>query len=184
MQHVLIVVSLSGCSSSSNDAESGTAGAVSAAAGTTATMPGAAQADGNAGSPASASSTAGSGPAATGSPSAAPDDKDDKDDTSFSTSVQPFIKQACNCHQSEPLMAPFSLKEAEAYDAIVNVPSMQLPSMMLVKPGSIDESYLWHKINGTFRDVGGSGMIMPFTIPLNENEKQIFSRWILAGAPP
>ena len=56
--------------------------------------------------------------------------------------------------------------------------------MMLVKPGSTEESYLWHKVNGTLLDVGGSGMIMPFTIPLNEQEKQIFSKWILAGAKP
>jgi len=100
----------------------------------------------------------------------------------FETSVQPFINMACNCHQSDPLMAPFSLKEGAAYDAIVNVPSRQLTTMMLVKPGSTQESYLWHKVNGTFLDVGGSGMIMPFTIPLNETEKAIFERWILAGA--
>lgn len=103
---------------------------------------------------------------------------------SFETSVQPFINMACNCHQSSPLMAPFSLKSGEAYKAIVNVPSSQVPTMMLVKPGSTQESYLWHKVNGTFKDVGGTGMIMPSTIPLNATEKQIFEAWIAAGAPP
>ena len=103
---------------------------------------------------------------------------------SFETSVQPFINMACNCHQSDPLMAPFSLKQGAAYSAIVNVPSGQLSTMMLVKPGSTQESYLWHKVNGTFLDVGGSGMIMPSTIPLNETEKKIFEQWILAGAAP
>ena len=106
------------------------------------------------------------------------------DGSSFETSVQPFIDKACNCHQSDPLMAPFSLKRGAAYAGIVNVPSSQLPAMMLVKPGSTQESYLWHKVNGSFKDVGGSGMIMPFTVPLNEQEKQIFSKWILAGAKP
>lgn len=104
--------------------------------------------------------------------------------SSFETTVQPFINMACNCHQSDPLMAPFSLKTGEAYQAIVNVPSSQVPTMMLVKPGSTQESYLWHKINGTFLEVGGTGMIMPFTIPLNETEKKIFESWILAGAKP
>jgi hypothetical protein len=103
---------------------------------------------------------------------------------SFETSVQPFINMACNCHQSNPLMAPFSLKKGEAYKAIVSVPSNQVTSMMLVKPGSTQESYLWHKVNGTFLDVGGSGQIMPSTIPLNETEKKIFESWILAGAKP
>jgi hypothetical protein len=106
------------------------------------------------------------------------------DGTSFETSVQPFITKACNCHQSTPLMAPFSLKAGEAYKAIVNVPSSQLPAMLLIKPGSTQESYLWHKVNGTFTDVGGSGMIMPFTLPLNTEEKKIFERWITAGAKP
>lgn len=106
------------------------------------------------------------------------------DNTGFEVSVQPFINKACNCHQSSPLMAPFSLKQGEAYKAIVNVPSGQVKTMMFVKPGSTAESYLWHKVNGTFLDVGGSGMIMPFTIPLNADEKKIFERWILAGAKP
>jgi hypothetical protein len=127
------------------------------------------------------SSAAGMGGLGGGTPnSATPGD----DGTSFETSVQPFINMACNCHQSNPLMAPFSLKTGEAYQAIVNVASSQVTTMMLVKPGSTQESYLWHKVNGTFLDVGGTGMIMPFTIPLTEAEKKIFEAWIVAGAKP
>lgn len=81
-------------------------------------------------------------------------------------------------------MAPFSLKHGEAYAQLVNAPSMQLPTMLRVKPGSIAQSYLWHKVVGTQLQVGGSGMIMPYTFPLNADEKQIFERWIAAGAPP
>jgi hypothetical protein len=103
----------------------------------------------------------------------------------FETSVQPFINMACNCHQSSPiLMAPFSLKPGEAYKNLVNVPSMQLPRMLLVKPGSTQDSYLWHKIDNTHLQVGGSGQVMPSNIPLNAEEKKIFERWILGGALP
>jgi hypothetical protein len=103
----------------------------------------------------------------------------------FESTVQPFIDKACNCHQSTPvLMAPFSLKRGEAYGNLVNVPSIQLPSMMRVKPGATNASYLWHKIDGTQLQVGGSGMIMPYTFPLNGDERAIFERWITAGAPP
>jgi hypothetical protein len=106
-------------------------------------------------------------------------------DTGFEGSVQPFIDKACNCHQSTPvLMAPFSLKRGEAYSNLVNAPSIQLPSMMRVKPGAISASYLWHKIDGTQLQVGGSGMIMPYTFPLNPDERAIFERWITAGALP
>jgi hypothetical protein len=163
IQHVLILVSLGGCASTANTAN--TDGHVSAGNPTI-----------SAGSPAAANTA---GIAASAGASAAATDV-----VSFETSVQPFINMACNCHQSDPLMAPFSLKKGEAYKAIVSVPSNQVTSMMLVKPGSTQESYLWHKVNGTFLDVGGSGQIMPSTIPLNETEKKIFESWILAGAKP
>jgi hypothetical protein len=154
IQHVLILVALTGCASTEEAMMS--PGNLATSAGSPAAN--AAGSSGNAGIA--------------------------MDGASFETSVQPFINMACNCHQSDPLMAPFSLKKGEAYKAIVNVPSSQVTSMMLVKPGSTQESYLWHKVNGTFLEVGGSGMIMPFTIPLNETEKKIFESWILAGAKP
>jgi hypothetical protein len=109
----------------------------------------------------------------------------DPDAVSFAATVQPLVNQACNCHQSTPvLMAPFSLKPGEAHANMVERPSMQLPSMLLVKPGALNESYLWHKINGTQLEVGGVGMIMPYTVPLVAAELAVFERWIAAGAAP
>jgi hypothetical protein len=102
----------------------------------------------------------------------------------FEQSIQPKINEACNCHQTTPmLMAPFSLKIGEAYDALVGVPSGQVPTMQRVKPGSLNESYLWHKINGTQAEVHGSGQIMPPGVPLRADELDLFGRWIAAGAP-
>jgi hypothetical protein len=105
-------------------------------------------------------------------------------DVGYATTVQPLFDRACNCHQSEPLMAPFSLKAAGAYEAMVNVPSMQLPTMNLVTPGKLNDSYLWHKIDGTQLEVGGMGGRMPLTIPLSADEQAIVEQWIVAGAPP
>lgn len=106
------------------------------------------------------------------------------DDVSFAATVQPLFDQACNCHQSTPLMAPFSLKAADAYDNIVGAPASQLPSMPLVTPGKLNQSYLWHKLDGTQLEVGGLGARMPSNIPLDESQKDIVARWIAAGAPP
>lgn len=106
------------------------------------------------------------------------------DDVSFATTVQPLFDRACNCHQSTPLMAPFSLMAADAYDNIVGVPASQLPSMNLVTPGKLNESYLWHKLDGTQLEVGGSGARMPSNIPLDQDQKDVVARWIAAGAPP
>ena len=105
-------------------------------------------------------------------------------DVGFETTVQPLLNLACNCHQSEPiLMAPFSLKAGEAYGNLVGVKSMQLTTMDLVSPGNLNDSYLWHKVNDTQAEVGGEGLIMPPTIPLNADELLILERWIAAGAP-
>lgn len=109
----------------------------------------------------------------------------DAADFSFAANVQPLINMACNCHQSTPiLMAPFSLKPGEAFANLVNKPSDEVKTMLLVKPGSLNESYLWLKLNGTQAQVGGTGDIMPPTVPLNAEERRVFEQWIAAGAMP
>ena len=113
------------------------------------------------------------------------DPSGDAADFSYAANVQPLVNQACNCHQSTPnLMAPFSLKPGEGYANIVNQASQQVTTMLLVKPGSLNESYLWLKINGTQVQVGGMGVIMPPTVPLNAEERKIFEQWIAGGAAP
>ena len=103
---------------------------------------------------------------------------------SFAATVLPLVNQACNCHQSSPiLMAPFSLKPGEAYDNLVRKPSQQVVGMVLVEPGSLNGSYLWFKVNGTQAEVNGMGQIMPPTVPLIGEERSIIERWIAAGAP-
>ena len=109
----------------------------------------------------------------------------DLEEYGFAANVLPLVNVACNCHQSTPiLMAPFSLKPEEAYANLVNKPSTQLPSMVYVKPGALNQSYVWHKINDTQLQVGGQGLIMPSNIPLNADERRVFERWIAAGATP
>ena len=56
--------------------------------------------------------------------------------------------------------------------------------MALVKPGALNASYLWHKVNGTQLQVGGMGQIMPSTIPLKPDELLVVERWIAGGALP
>jgi hypothetical protein len=115
-------------------------------------------------------------------------DVDDGSDTvSFSRNVQPLFDRACNCHQSTPLMAPFSLAADVAYTNLVGKPSSELPTMQLVAAGKLNESYLWHKVNGTQLEVGGSGKIMPYTLPFvpdHPDELRLIERWIAGGAKP
>ncbi len=53
-----------------------------------------------------------------------------------------------------------------------------------VTPGELSESYLYLKMTGEFRDVRGSGSVMPLgRSPLSSDQLQLVADWILAGAP-
>ncbi|MCB9675306.1 MAG: hypothetical protein H6737_09335 [Alphaproteobacteria bacterium] len=65
---------------------------------------------------------------------------------------------------------------------LVDVPSST--GMAYITPGSLEDSYVWHKIEDTHHEVGGDGERMPLdTAPLDADETALLSDWILAGAP-
>ena len=93
--------------------------------------------------------------------------------TDYVNDIQPILSQNCaGCHGSS---GGFTL----SYDNMVNVPSNQ-STLDLIEPGSANDSYIWHKINGTQASVGGSGGVMPPSPPLSIlNPVRI---WILSTA--
>jgi hypothetical protein len=57
--------------------------------------------------------------------------------------------------------------------------------MSFVEPGSLDESYLWHKIEDTHLELDeGNGSVMPPLDVLSPKESEIIRAWILGGALP
>ena len=101
----------------------------------------------------------------------------------FVEDVMPVLEAKCGgCHYSEP--EGLALFGEGAYDNLVNVPAGQLPSMSRVKPGDLDNSYLWRKLEGTHLAAGGEGdqMPNPYAEPLTAAEKETFRFWILGGA--
>ena len=89
------------------------------------------------------------------------------------------------CHSGNPPAnnVPVSLDEDRAYQELVGVPSTQLPSMELVKPGDPAASYLVAKLRNTHLLEGGSGDRMPINAePLGEDELQALEDWITNGA--
>jgi hypothetical protein len=69
-----------------------------------------------------------------------------------------------------------------AYDQLVNVNAIEVPSLKRVKPGDPDGSYIVHKVEGR---PGIVGRRMPFSGPpfLTEGQILILGRWIELGAP-
>ncbi len=103
---------------------------------------------------------------------------------SFSEDVQPIFTQHCavvGCHvpgnppEGQVLAAGF------AYSNIVNVQSLEVPTLMRVAPGSLADSYLYDKI--TAQQTVGTYMPPPSTNDvLAASDKATIMNWIVEGA--
>jgi hypothetical protein len=84
------------------------------------------------------------------------------------------------CHAGPTPQQGMNLASGQAYAAIVNVPSMEVPSLLRIKPGDPDNSYLVQKIEGT----AAVGSRMPLGGPaLPADRIQAIRQWISEGAP-
>ena len=54
--------------------------------------------------------------------------------------------------------------------------------MVMIAPGSADDSYLYHKLTNSHTDMGGSGGQMPLGSSLSAEEIDIIASWINDGA--
>ena len=132
------------------------------------------------------------------------DDDDDDDDMdssggntecmtglSHAADIQPIWDEFCvtACHEVGGEW-PTNDLSGDAYGAIVGVPSGQNSLMNYITAGDPDASYLWHKMNGTQIDNGGSGLDMPKAM-VGETDPAVVPQadldtiecWILEGAP-
>ena len=74
------------------------------------------------------------------------------------------------------------LRAGHARASLVGVPSEELPTMVRVKPGDLEASYMWHKLQGTQKDVGGDGERMPYASTLTPKDLASVQQWIVDGA--
>ena len=104
----------------------------------------------------------------------------------FATQIQPIFDKSCAtsfCHAGTNPQQGQSLEAGKSYDNIVNIPSAEAPSVMRVKPGDAENSYLYRKLEGEQGDLGGSGGRMPFGKPaLAADQIKLIEDWINQGA--
>jgi len=104
----------------------------------------------------------------------------------FAGDVQPIFTANCafsGCHGGGSPAQGMNLSAGQAYQSIVGVPSVELPSMDRIEPGQPDQSYLVNKIQGTQASVGGSGQRMPLGMsPLSQDDIDTIRSWVEAGA--
>ena len=90
--------------------------------------------------------------------------------------------QNSRCHDCCWNAAELDLSRGKSYENLVNVPSMQDPSVMRVAPGKPDSSYLIWKLEG-HPDM--QGVLMPIEVTprrVDDRVIQVIRDWITAGA--
>jgi hypothetical protein len=89
------------------------------------------------------------------------------------------------CHVGGGAPEGLRLDAADSYSLLVGVPSTEVPSLLRVKPGDPDNSYIIQKLQGH----AAVGAQMPFGCPstqpcLAPSTIAFISQWITNGAPP
>ena len=89
------------------------------------------------------------------------------------------------CHAGGGAPEGLRLDAANSYNLLVGVPSTEVPSLLRVKPGDPDNSYIIQKLEGH----AAVGAQMPFGCPtsqpcLSATTIAFIAQWITNGAPP
>jgi mono/diheme cytochrome c family protein len=100
----------------------------------------------------------------------------------FEQVIVPILDRHCvMCHMSEGAQGELSLYP-QPHAALVGVASSQ-SDLLLVTPGDVEASYLYHKLLGSHLGAGGEGESMPYQRDLLEAEDiKAIEQWIAQGA--
>ena len=91
-----------------------------------------------------------------------------------------FTPICARCHSGGSAPEGLQLDAAHSYALLVGVPSVEVPSVLRVKPGDPDNSYLIMKLEGAPGIVGAQ---MPFGGPyLPQSTIDVIRQWIIDGA--
>jgi hypothetical protein len=112
---------------------------------------------------------------------------------SYATTVGPLFEMKCTelCHEPGGALGgpggfdavKMDLTLAAGYATLTSGKSIQATDMWIVGE-TLEDSYLWHKLNDTHLTVGGSGAKMPITGEITEEDLGVVQAWIEGGATP
>ena len=97
--------------------------------------------------------------------------------------IQPIVNRCVGCHQNAAPAGKLSLQKGAAPANLIWVKSDQ-SELPYVTPGDPTKSYLWHKLNGTQTEVGGSGAQMPLGGKLDAKSLTAIEAWITGCVEP
>jgi hypothetical protein len=101
-------------------------------------------------------------------------------------SVQPILDTSCtSCHSGKSPSAGLDMSSGNAWANTVGVASSQAAMDIVSDSGDPEDSYLWHKVNGTHIKAGGSGDQMPQgASALSADDLDVIYNWMVDGAMP
>jgi hypothetical protein len=100
----------------------------------------------------------------------------------FEQLVLPILNRHCvMCHMADGAQGELSLYP-QTYQSLVGRASTQ-SELLLVAPGDVEGSYLFHKLVGSHLRVGGEGASMPYQRELLQKQDiDVIEQWIAQGA--
>ncbi len=103
----------------------------------------------------------------------------------YESDIQPLWEESCACHLSMAGIAAEAagrtdllLNRDSSYAMLVERQSEGIPSMNRIEPRDLESSYLWLKIQGTHRAVGGEGDQMPPALAMKPEHLERIEAWI------
>jgi len=104
---------------------------------------------------------------------------------SYAEHLEPLVVARClSCHTAEEPEAQLVLEVGTGYGEMVGRRSIQVPELMIVAPGDVEGSYLWHKLNHDAEVGRGMPRTVIGSIRLPDDELELYRRWIADGALP
>ena len=103
-------------------------------------------------------------------------------EATFSSIQANVFNKSCalsGCHDSGSKQSGLDLSSGKAYSNLVNVPSVEKPNILRVKPNDAANSYLVMKLEGAS---GIAGSKMPLNGSLSQDKIDAIKEWINNGA--
>ncbi len=103
----------------------------------------------------------------------------------YAEHIEPLVIARClSCHTTEEPEARLVLEIGTGYGEMVGRASTQVPELLMVAPGDVENSYLWRKLIHEFEIGKGMPRTVVGSIKLPDEELALYRRWIEDGALP
>ena len=103
----------------------------------------------------------------------------------YAEHMEPLVIARClSCHTAEEPEARLVLEAGTGYGEMVGRASTQVPGLLIVAPGDVENSYLWRKLIHDVEIGRGMPRTVVGSIKLPDDEIELYRRWVEGGAQP